>query len=66
MMQRYNVAGYKGAQCLFGPLPTDAPNADVAKLYVTAWLRRQPEGAAIVNQCDRIYAIRQPERKEGK
>lgn len=65
-MFRYNVAGYKGAQRLFGPLPTDAPNADVAKLYVTAWLRRQPEGASIVNACDHLYAVREPKKEKAK
>lgn len=52
----WQVTGYddKGRE-LFSQ-ETDAPNGDVAKMYVCAELRRTANGTALVNSADRVEA----------
>jgi hypothetical protein len=52
----YDVVGYdkKGAE-LFRTV-ANAPNEDVAKLYATAVLMRNPDGAAAVAKAKKVTA----------
>lgn len=52
------VAGYnKHGHRLWGPVPVEAPNATVAKMYATAALKKIPHGEALNITCTQIVAI---------
>ena len=51
----YSVAGYDAAdKLLWGPVPVDAPNSDVARMYATAALKRLPEGEGLLKRTTEI------------